>query len=222
VNSLNGQGSGSFVGQSVIVTYTIIVTNLGSYPVPLMDIVDAVPAGTIYLGADPPPSSGPDPLVWSFGPFAPNEVWVGHVYVSVTAVSGAITNTAYANGFGSNQVINILPPTSISLVSLRATARLGGVEVAWETASEQNALGFRIYRSVTPARESAGLVTTGLIAAQGAQSGARYRWLDANPPTGGPVYYCLQEQEISGSTSEYGPATARWPVYAAYLPSVMR
>lgn len=225
INSLNGGGSGSQVGQSVLITYTIVVTNLSAYAVPVMEVVDGVPAGTLYIGAEPPPTSGPEPLVWQFGPFEPNTVWVGRVFVSVTATAGLITNTAYANGIQSNQVINVFPPTALTLISLGATREADGVHLAWRTAQEYNTLGFAIARGVSGNRADAQQISAGLIAATGLQDGSTYSWVDMSAPEGQASYYWLREFETTGGLNEFGPVEigARpAPVWRAFLPVVGR
>ncbi len=225
INSLNGGGSGSQVGQSVLITYTIVVTNLSAYAVPAMEVVDGVPAGTLYIGADPPPTSGPEPLVWQFGPFEPNTVWIGRVFVSVTATAGLITNTAYANGIQSNQVINVFPPTALTLISLGATREADGVRLAWRTAQEYNTLGFAIARGVSGRRADAQQISAGLIAATGLQDGSTYSWVDMSAPAGQTSYYWLREFETTGGVNEFGPVEIGSPpasIWLVFLPVVER
>lgn len=225
INSLNGGGSGSQVGQSVLITYTIVVTNLSAYAVPAMEVVDGVPAGTSYIGADPAPSSGPEPLVWQFGPFESNAVWTARVFVSVTATAGQITNTAYANGIQSNQVINVFPPTAITLISFGATREADGVHLAWQTGQEYNTLGFAIARGLSGNRADAQQVSAGLIAATGLQDGSTYAWVDMSAPAGQTVYYWLREYETTGGLHEFGPVEIGSPpasIWLAFLPVVER
>jgi hypothetical protein len=209
----------------VLITYTIVVTNLSAYAVPAMEVVDGVPAGTSYIGADPAPSSGPEPLVWQFGPFESNAVWTARVFVSVTATAGQITNTAYANGIQSNQVINVFPPTAITLISFGATREADGVHLAWQTGQEYNTLGFAIARGLSGNRADAQQVSAGLIAATGLQDGSTYAWVDMSAPAGQTVYYWLREYEMTGGLHEFGPVEIGSPpasIWLAFLPVVER
>jgi hypothetical protein len=190
-----------------------------------MEVVDGVPAGTLYIGADPPPTSGPEPLVWQFGPFEPNTVWIGRVFVSVTATAGLITNTAYANGIQSNQVINVFPPTALTLISLGATREADGVRLAWRTAQEYNTLGFAIARGVSGRRADAQQISAGLIAATGLQDGSTYSWVDMSAPAGQTSYYWLREFETTGGVNEFGPVEIGSPpasIWLVFLPVVER
>lgn len=113
-------------------------------------------------------------------------------------------------------------PTSIQLVSLRATREGSNVNILWQVASENNTLGYRIYRSLTGTRASATQVTAGMIAASGSGTGASYVWTDTLPPLG-QAYYWIEEVERDGTTViEYGPATVGPPVYQTFIPMVRR
>ena len=145
--------------------------------------------------------------------------------VTVDILSGMITNVATAgNQWGppiSSTITHVVvPPTSIQLVSLRATRTGQTVAVTWQTANEVNTLGYRIYRSTSGTRVDATLVSGGVIAATGAGTGASYAWVDANAPSGAS-YYWLEEVETNGAVTEYGPASVGGLV-RNYLPNVAR
>ncbi len=142
---------------------------------------------------------------------------VGSSMVVTSGLSLPVTTTMTLN-LGTDYVLRVLGrngqwstsaecstfvPTSIQLVSLRATREGLNVAVRWQVASEVNTFGYRIYRSATAERASATMVTAGTIAATG--SGGTYAWVDEEAPTGAS-YYWLQEVELGGTVTEYGPA----------------
>jgi uncharacterized repeat protein (TIGR01451 family) len=105
----------------------------------------------------------------------------------------------------------IIPPgqTAISLASFTATRRASGVVVNWVTTAEINTWGFHLYRSADGSRSGAVRVTAAIIPGQGrGQGGAAYSWLDVDAQPGVTYSYWLQEVELNGTTTEYGPATA--------------
>jgi hypothetical protein len=105
----------------------------------------------------------------------------------------------------------VIPPgqTAISLASFTATRRASGVVVNWVTTAEINTWGFHLYRSADGSRSGAVRVTAAIIPGQGrGQGGATYSWLDLDAQPGVAYSYWLQEVELNGTTTEYGPATA--------------
>ena len=93
----------------------------------------------------------------------------------------------------------------------------------WQTAQENNTLGFRLYRSNTPDRQDATLATQGVIAATGNATGGSYAWLDAGVAPTGTFYYWLQEIDTTGAVTEYGPVLAGGtPGFSAFIPFIAR
>jgi subtilisin family serine protease len=101
-------------------------------------------------------------------------------------------------------------PTSVQLARFEASGHYKTITVEWETASETDNVGFHLYRS-----ESAGgqriRINGALIPSQapGSLSGATYQYDDQEVQSGIVYYYWLESIDISGSTAEYGPASAR-------------
>lgn len=95
--------------------------------------------------------------------------------------------------------------TLVELSSLSATAADGGVQVAWETASEVDNAGFNLYRADSADGEYVKL-NDGLIPAQGGPTqGASYSFLDAGSGGG---YYKLEDVDTSGASTFHGPVSA--------------
>jgi uncharacterized repeat protein (TIGR01451 family) len=107
--------------------------------------------------------------------------------------------------------VTIIPPgelTAVELTSFTATRTGDAIVVRWATAAELNTWGFQLLRSADAEREHAARVTPEPILARGRDGGASYAWTDAAAPAGA-TYYWLQEIEVNGTISEYGPAAAQ-------------
>jgi hypothetical protein len=78
------------------------------------------------------------------------------------------------------------------------------VEITWETATEQNTVGFNLYRSTMPDGKYT-LVNEGqFIASQGSPvSGAAYVYTDDDVSSAQTYYYVLEEIEADGSSIRY-------------------
>lgn len=99
-------------------------------------------------------------------------------------------------------------PTAVTLQGFEALAGSEGVVLNWETISEVDTLAFNLYRAVTEDGERV-LVNDELIPsnlAPGSLDGAVYSFVD--PAGFAGAYYWLEEVEIDGGTSLYGPAVA--------------
>jgi len=223
-------GQGSIVASGDLITYTIWVTNVGNIPANNVLISDSVPSGTTYVGGSAVPGlvSGPNPLVWTLPTVLPGAQYSVSFTVWVTGVTGqgVIRNVAYVGNnpvTETNEIIHVFAPTAIHLVSLRAARASDGVAVTWQTSLEQETLGFRLYRSKTASRQDAALATQGVIAALGNTTGGSYTWLDAGAPAMGTLYYWLQEIDLTGGVTEYGPVLAGGtPGFSAFIPFIAR
>lgn len=218
------------VTQFSLITYTLVLTNLGPYLSRDTRITDTLPAGTSYVPGSVTtmngvPVLGPDPLVWLVGDLPVGGAFTATFAVRVEMFSGVITNVATAGNQWGTPITStvsyvVVPPTAIQLLSLRAIRAGAAVNVTWQTASEANTLGYRIYRSTSGTRADAMLVSGGVIAATGAGTGASYAWVDADAPAGASFYW-LEEVETSGAVTEYGPASVGG-VFRSYLPVMSR
>ena len=223
-------GQGSIVASGDLITYTIWVTNVGNIPANNVLISDSVPSGTTYVGGSAVPGlvQGPNPLVWTLPTVLPGAQYSVSFTVWVTGVTGqgVIRNVAYVGNnpvTETNEIIHVFAPTAIHLVSLRAARASDGVAVTWQTGLEQETLGFRLYRSKTASRQDAALATQGVIAALGNTTGGSYTWLDAGAPAMGTLYYWLQEIDLTGGLTEYGPVLAGGtPGFSAFIPFIAR
>ena len=95
-------------------------------------------------------------------------------------------------------------PKPVVLVRFSAEWQGEVVEVKWETSSEIDTVGFRLYRSPSGDRASAQLITQRIISSQGSEGGL-YRFSDRNVELGVTYSYWLAETTLSGKVIEYGP-----------------
>jgi hypothetical protein len=94
-------------------------------------------------------------------------------------------------------------PSAVTMQSFVATRSRDGVLVRWRTESELGTLGFNVFREVNGRRVR---VNARLIASKG--RGA-YSFLDRRAPRGKALRYWVQEIEVDGTKSWYGPIRVR-------------
>jgi hypothetical protein len=94
------------------------------------------------------------------------------------------------------------PTSTASLQSFRASAAPKGVLVRWRTRSEQNALGFNLYRGDTKKVR----LTRSMVRASGDGRGHTYSYLDRSARKGKAAPYYLEVVQRSGSKIMFGPA----------------
>ena len=94
----------------------------------------------------------------------------------------------------------------------------------WETTSEVDLLGFNLYRSDSGEPGSFDQLNQGLIPAQaaGSPSGARYEWIDTDVVPGSVFFYLLEDLDINGQTTEYGPIQGCLLSPTLYLPLLLK
>jgi hypothetical protein len=101
-------------------------------------------------------------------------------------------------------------PTAVTLLSFDVVpVDTTTLRIEWSTATEFNTQGFHLWRSETGDRSQAVRITTEMIESQGdLLFGAEYLFIDGplQPETG--YSYWLQEIEVNGKVTEYGPVTA--------------
>ena len=118
-------------------------------------------------------------------------------------------------------------PTAVTLAGFWVEARGDTLVACWETVEEVDSVGFTLYRSDTGAPGSFVQLNEGLIRGQapGSPEGASYEWADTEVERGRTYYYLLEELDVRGQVSRYGPVSGRLPptaLYRIYLPLVSR
>ncbi|MCS6911420.1 MAG: hypothetical protein NZM11_12765, partial [Anaerolineales bacterium] len=95
---------------------------------------------------------------------------------------------------------------SVELVDFRVASVNGTtIELVWETASEVDNVGFKLYRAPVNDFALAGYVAF-LPAAGNATGGATYRYLD-NVPAVGRWWYWLVDVDTQGRETRHGPVS---------------
>ncbi len=96
----------------------------------------------------------------------------------------------------------------VELASLTASPASGGILVRWTTLSEQDNLGFNLYRSLEAASGWV-MINTALIPGAGTTSERHdYSFLDDGVSTGPTYYYLLEDVDVTGRTTTHGPVSA--------------
>ncbi|MGQ9600440.1 MAG: C1 family peptidase [Anaerolineae bacterium] len=100
-------------------------------------------------------------------------------------------------------------PTAVTLSRFEAIPQREAVLLEWESAAELDTLGFSLYRAEDPLGPRHRLNDL-LIPSQapGSSGGALYRWLDEEVQPDQTLYYWLEEVDIEGRSSLYGPVQA--------------
>lgn len=220
VNSSQG-----YVRPDDLITYTLVVTNIGVTLARNVVVTDNVPANTTFVSASGVPAvpiqNGP-PVVWQVGNMPPGAVFVGNFVVRVFSQnlnSNLIVNAGtliyeesptQTVSVPTNEVVNPLAPTAVTLASFSAQLDAGGVKVTWQTALEHNTFAYNVLRSVTGRREDAVQVNASPLPAFGPST---YSFVDTQGGVGNS--YWIEEIELDGARNEYGPTTAQ-----AALPAV--
>lgn len=116
-------------------------------------------------------------------------------------------------------------PNAIILSRFSATWHETAAVIQWTTSTEFNTFSFQLLRSTDSIRDHATRVTPIPIGTQGrGQRGISYSWTDTTVIVGQPYTYWLEETEIGGSTTIYGPvqaqSTTAAEVYRILLPAM--
>lgn len=122
---------------------------------------------------------------------------------TITQATGTTLNTTVDFGF-------IVAPTLVSLETFDVFSDTDGmVTVKWSTASEDDNLGFNVYREVGGKRElvnASPIIGTALRSRINLEAkSAGYSWTDVNP-VDGAVYY-LEDIDMKGTRTIHGPVT---------------
>ena len=112
-------------------------------------------------------------------------------------------------------------PKPITLVSFNALWQTEGVQIRWETSSETNVFGFRLYRSLDADLSNALLITPEVITSQGLNGGV-YSFTDRFATAGINYHYWLEEVASDGGTNtvDSGVALGKNPNNLIFLPLI--
>jgi hypothetical protein len=99
-------------------------------------------------------------------------------------------------------------PLAVTLASFSAEAQAGQVLVAWETVSEVDNAGFNLYRGLSAGGSDRALLATVPSQAPGSTQGAAYSYADTTVEAGQTYWYWLEDVDLAGATTLYGPDSA--------------
>lgn len=109
-------------------------------------------------------------------------------------------------GYSNTMYVNLANIPAIELSYFTATSTPHGfVRVNWETAQENNLMGFRIYRSTDSELSNALQVSTNLIPATNTNQPQQYFFDDWSLTSDGYFYYWLEATEVAGFSHYFGP-----------------
>ncbi|MCP5097086.1 MAG: hypothetical protein GY943_16175, partial [Chloroflexi bacterium] len=116
-----------------------------------------------------------------------------------------------------------MDPTAVTLISFTAAKQTGqDVLVKWQTGSEIDNFGFRLYRASTNDFSDAAEIHFEATALPGGNgSGASYQYADA-VPSNGTWYYWLVDVDTFGATAVHGPVSVSVsPVHTIFMPFIV-
>ena len=160
--------------------------------------------------------------VWTTNGTATSKVLSGLSYSTtyywhVRAVNGI--GTVYSDG--SSAAIwsfTTTAPTPVRLANFNAISLPQGIQLSWQSAQENDLIGFNLYRAESPDGAQV-QINTDLIPAinPGQQRGNDYQYLDATAETG-KVYYYWVEWVGNQDSELFGPVMTNLQLYHVWLP----
>lgn len=208
-------------------TYTLIYTNAGPGIAYNTIITDTLPPGVLNVSTPTvpgviTPTIEPGRVILRLGTLLPNTS--GRTTISLTLPPNLpvgvdivnrvdITSNTPDPDPGNNTDTDVDRSRSTAAVVLSefwAQRQTGYVELNWRTLAEFDNYGFRLYRSSTPNRADAVLLTEEIIPGQGRGrvGGATYQYIDTDPLEGAS-YYWLEDIDLNGKSTFHGPAQPR-------------
>lgn len=130
-------------------------------------------------------------------------------YIHIRWIHSGGTNSDNL-GWDDVQFTPTLAPTSVELVSISVTSFTNGTFLEWQTGFEVNNLGFHIYREQD---KTLTRITPSIIAGSALLAGAKtpltagysYTWWDSGSPNGEEALYWLEDVDLNGKATRYGP-----------------
>lgn len=121
------------VREGDVLTYTLVVSNVGPSLARSVAVTDTLPVGVTFQSASVAPTSGPNPLVWNLGALAVNTSQSLVVTVTVDlGTTGPLTNTASA----SSLTADATPANNSALETTLALSALADLSVSLSTGAD--------------------------------------------------------------------------------------
>ncbi|MEM7531761.1 MAG: SdrD B-like domain-containing protein [Chloroflexota bacterium] len=221
------------------VTFTIRITNTGTTTITTLPLTDTYSAAYLtYLGATPTADTtgNTGQILWSdltqnapngfgedLGPNAAFDVEVAFVAaLDTSALPNSWTiNTAQAFTHTVTDTVRIFNPTNVVLASRDVTVEDDVVVLSWSTVDETEIVGFHVLRldevGGVPVRLTS---DADIILAQGASTGADYRYEDVTGEVDANHHYILEMVMADGTRPLMDMGTSNHPshVWMIYLP----
>jgi|GEM_PF-2489217 len=151
---------------------------------------------------------------WVFDSDSTGFVVEARIYSGSAGSQDSIIFVDYAEIRTSSDVAvihNAAGAVPVELASFTASADIDGVTLLWNTASEDNNLGFNILRALGVTEPS--LVNLSIIPGSGTTLEPKsYSYFDGNVDAGQRYNYWLEQVDFQGTTELYGPINVAVPV----------
>ena len=98
-------------------------------------------------------------------------------------------------------------PLAVTLASFAAEAQADQVLVTWETVSELNNAGFKLYRGLAEDSSDRSLLASVPAQVPGSTQGASYSYADSAVSAGQTYWYWLESLDLSGAATLHGPVS---------------
>ena len=152
----------------------------------------------------------------------PDSYWaaykVNNVWTAVEMVGGQATLDVPAGTVAANNEIELLigygknPTVPVELSSFTATITAQNfVQLTWVSQSESNVMGYNVYRNTSDDLSSA-INISELIEGTNTSEAHTYTYLDRELEQSGTYYYWLENVDLDGTMSYYGPVNVVFSV----------
>lgn len=215
-----------------VISFTLTVTNYGPSDAPSIVITDHLPYRFSYLWSTAVNGCrmlDETTMRCDAGPLAANHALHVDAYFFIDSIGhGTVRNVMVTSapgafdGEGETESSVELPtnptPTSLLLETYTLTKTETSLIIQWKTVSEFRTVGFRLWRSESPDRAQAILLTPDMIPAHGVDS--FYAYEDFTVRQGVTYWYWLEEITIDGGGWEYSVLSGRIGDLKLYLPAI--
>jgi uncharacterized repeat protein (TIGR01451 family) len=193
--------------------FTLVVTHHGGDPAEDVQIMDDLPPGLEFISANPTQDSGPNPLIWTIPLMNPGDQVTIRINVRATDVLGGMDNNSFvssenrdpdmSNNSSSDQVHVLVP---IELSSFTVQVVNGLVQLQWTTQSENNNMGYNLYRSEDPEGTFTRINPELIPGAGNSEAINSYRYVDDSKLVPNKKYYYkLASIDFDGKVKTYEP-----------------
>jgi uncharacterized repeat protein (TIGR01451 family) len=199
-------GPSSSVSKSTIITFDLVVTNLGPGAASNVVVTDNLPYDVSYVSSTPAPVST-TPLAWNLGTIQPGasqtiqlrvfvESWARKQFSNFASVTSTTPDPDSQNN-NTEAVVTTRPPTAVQMLTfdVKQVSDLS-VTLEWVMASQVDIFSYRLFRATVD-----DFTTAEKIAELPAVQDLVYTYVD-QAPANGVYYYWLSHVNNAGSEGE--------------------